>query len=72
MNADMLNRGTEYPPPPRLSLSLGGGERLLPPPLDPPLVVSVLCVKTVAINMADMLKQLKKHLDIIFSNITFL
>ena len=44
MNADMLNRGTEYP---SLSLSLmllffcfflGAGERPLRPPLDPPLV----------------------------------
>jgi hypothetical protein len=40
MNADMLNRGTEDPPPP-LSLSFsfflgGGGERTLRSPLDPP------------------------------------
>ena len=40
MNADMLNRGTEDPPPP-LSLSFsfflgGGGERTLRFPLDPP------------------------------------
>ena len=40
MNADMLNRGTEDPPPP-LSLSLfffmGGGRTSPPSPLDPPL-----------------------------------
>jgi hypothetical protein len=44
MNADMLNRGTEYPPPLSLSYVVvlfffrGGGERPLRPPLDPPLV----------------------------------
>jgi hypothetical protein len=42
MNADMFVEGRKTAPPPPLSLSLsflGGGERPLRPPLDPPLAI---------------------------------